>query len=53
MKNITDHEGNNNKLGNVSSARIHKLFDVENGDVRFDSETMEAHKQKGLSVEVF
>lgn len=28
------------------------MFDVENGDVRFDSETMEAYKQKGLSVEV-
>ena len=41
-----------NKLGNVSSARVHKLFDVENGDVHFDSETIEAYKQKGLSVEI-
>ena len=41
-----------NKVGNVSSARVHKLFDVENGDVHFDSETMEAYKQKGLSLEV-
>ena len=41
-----------NKVGNVSSARVHKLFDVENGDVHFDSETMEAYKQKGLSLEI-
>lgn len=34
-----------NKLGNVSSARVHKLFNTENGDVHFDSETMEAYKQ--------
>lgn len=41
-----------NKLGNVSSARVHKLFSVENGDVHFDVNTMEVYKQKGLSVEV-
>ena len=41
-----------NKLGNVSSARVHKLFDVENGDVHFDTDTMETYKQKGLSLEV-
>ncbi len=41
-----------NKLGNVSSARVHKLFNTENGDVHFDMKTMEAYKQKGLSLEI-
>jgi hypothetical protein len=39
-------------LGNVSSARVHKLFNIENGDVYFDTEMMETYEQKGLSVEI-
>ena len=41
-----------NKLGNVSSARVHKLFNIENGDVCFDTKMMETYEQKGLTVEV-
>ena len=41
-----------NKLGNVSSARVNKLFNTENSDVHFDMKTMEAYKQKGLSLEI-